>query len=252
MKFRRPGGPPLLKTVRGRRLLRNMIIIGLACIAGYLVSFKLYPAPLFSRDHAIPRVLDLGITEAQERITSNGFRVKVTAEEPDPRAPRGKVVWQDPPPGTIAPEGASVQLTPSAGPTTILVPDVINFDAGEAHRVIQAAGLSVGAEDSVSSNVEPGVVVATRPGPGVSRPNGTAVDLVLSSGPPPTGVPSVLGMTLDDARRVLQRVGLSVGGLRIEERDGPLGVVLNQNPGSGARLVRGGRVDLVVSGREDS
>ena len=231
---------------------RGAIIIALSCLAGYLVSYRLYPAPLFSRDHAIPRVLDLGITEAQQRMTASGFRVKVAPEEPDPRAVKGKVVWQDPPPGTIAPEGASVQLTPSAGPTTILVPDVINFDAEDARRVIQAAGLNAGSEDSVSSSVEPGVVVATRPGPGVSRPNGASVDLVLSSGPPPTGVPSVLGMTLEDARRVLQRVGLSVGELRIEQQDGPAGVVLNQDPGTGARLVRGGRVDLVVSGREDS
>ncbi|MEP7327558.1 MAG: PASTA domain-containing protein, partial [Gemmatimonadota bacterium] len=119
-------------------------------------------------------------------------------------------------------------------------------------KVIQAAGLTAGSEDSVSSGVAPGVVVATRPGPGASRPTGTAVDLVLSSGPPPTGVPSVRGMTLDDARRVLQQVGLSVGELTIQKRDGPAGVVLNQNPGTGARIVRGGRVDLVVSGREDS
>lgn len=252
MRLRRPEGPPFFKTVRGRRVLRGIIIVGLSCLAGYGVSCRLYPAPLFSRDHSVPRVLDLGITEAQQRVTSSGFRVKIAAEEPDPRAAKGKVVWQDPPPGTTAPEGATIELTPSAGPTTILVPDVINFDAEDARRVIQAAGLTMGSEDSVSSSVEPGVVVATRPGPGVSRPNGAAVDLVLSSGPPPAGVPSVRGMTLDDARRVLQRVGLSVGELKVEKRDGPAGIVLNQDPDTGARLVRGGRVDLVLSGREDS
>lgn len=252
MRFRRHDGPPLLQTVRGRRLVRNVLIILAACLAGYLVSFRLYPAPLFTRDHSVPRVLDVGITEAQQRVAASGFRIRIAPEEPDPRAAKGKVVWQDPPPGTIAPEGATVTLTPSAGPTTILVPDVINFEAEDAGRVIQAAGLSLGAEDSVASGVDPGVVVATRPAPGVSRPSGTPVDLVLSSGPPPSGVPSVLGMTVEDARRVLARVGLSVGGLRAQKGDGPPGVVLEQNPGSGSRVLHGGRVDLVVSAREDS
>jgi beta-lactam-binding protein with PASTA domain len=253
LKFRRHGSPALLSTVQGRRLLRNGLIVVGAMIAGYLLSaLWLFPAPIFSRDHSVPRVLDLGLTAAQERLTSEGFRVKLAAEEPDPRVARGKVVWQDPPPGTIVPEGSTIQLTPSAGQPSILVPDVVNFAAAEAKKVILASGLSVGREDSVQSSLEPGVVVQTRPAAGLARNAGTAVDLVLSSGPPTTGVPSVVGMSLDDARLVVQRVGLTVGGLRISASPGPNGVVLEQNPSAGSRLVRGSRVDLVISGREDS
>jgi len=248
LKFRRRQGPPLLQTVRGRRLLRNGLIIAGAALAGYLVSFRMYPAPLFSSDHSVPRVLDLGITEAQQRLTENGFRVRVRDEEPDFRAVRGRVIWQDPPPGTITPEGATVELVPSAGPATIIVPDVDGFDADHAREVIQAAGLTLGQEDSVTTAQDRGSVVATRPSAGVSRPPGTAVDLVLSSGPLPTGVPSVLGMGLQDARRVLERAGLAVGEVRTRSGSGPIGVVLEQEPASGGRLVRGGRVGLVVSG----
>lgn len=253
MKFRRSDGPPFFKTVRGRRVLRGGIIVGLAMIAGYILSATwLFPAPIFSRDHSIPRVLDVGLTEAQERLTSDGFRVRIAAEEPDPRAVKGRVIWQDPPPGTIVPEGSTVELTPSAGPPTFLVPDVVNFDASEAKKVILAAGLTVGREDSVESGLEPGVVVQTRPAGGLAREAGTAVDLVLSSGPPRSGVPSVIGMSIDDARTVVQRVGLTVGGVRVSPSDGPVGVVLEQSPSAGTRLVRGSRVDLVISGKEDS
>ena len=253
MKFRRHDSPPLLKTIRGRRLVRQGLVILAAVIAGYLLSAVwLFPAPLFSRDHSVPRVLDLGITEAQERLTDDGFRVRIAAEEPDPRAAKGKVVWQDPPPGTILAEGSAVELTPSAGPGTILIPDVVNFDAAEARKVILAAGLTIGQEDSVQSSLDPGVVVQTRPGGGLAREPGSPVDLVLSSGLPPTGVPSVIGMTQDDARRTIERLGLVLGELRVGRSDGPAGVVLEQNPRSGARLVRGSRVDLVISGREDS
>jgi beta-lactam-binding protein with PASTA domain len=59
-------------------------------------------------------------------------------------------------------------------------------------------------------------------------------------------------MSLDDARTVVQRVGLTIGGVRVSPSTGPVGVVLEQNPSAGTRLVRGSRVDLVVSGKEDS
>lgn len=253
MKFRRDGGPPFFKTIRGRRVLRSSLVVLAAMVAGYLLAiFWVFPAPLISRDHSTPRVLDMGLTAAQERLAADGFRVRVAAEEPDPRAVKGRVIWQDPPPGTIVPEGSTIEITPSAGPPTILVPDVINFDAAEARKIILASGLIVGREDSVESSLETGVVVQTRPAGGLARDAGTPVDLILSSGPPRAGVPSVVGMSLDDARRLVQRVGLAIGGVRVTPSQGPAGVVLEQNPSAGARLVRGGRVDLVVSGRDDS
>lgn len=233
--------------------MRSGIIILLAVAAGYLVSaFWLFPAPLFSRDQRVPRVLDEGLTLAQQDLTKAGFRIKIAGEEPDPRVPKDKVVWQDPPPGTILIQGSTVTLTPSAGPPQILVPDVVNFDAAEARKVLLAGGLSIGGEDSVQSSIEPGVVVQTRPAAGAARDAGTAVSLVLSSGPAPTGVPSVVGMSLDDARRVVERLGLTVGSLKVNARPGPQGVVLEQSPSAGSRLVRGSRVDLVISGKEDS
>ncbi|MEO8293904.1 MAG: PASTA domain-containing protein [Gemmatimonadota bacterium] len=253
MKFRRHEGPPVLKTVRGRRLLRGFLIIGMAMVLGYLVSaFWLFPAPIFSRDLRVPRVLDEGITEAQADLTKTGFRIKIAAEEPDPRVVRGRVVWQDPPPGTTLASGSTVELTPSSGPAQILVPDVINFDAGDARKVLLAAGLTIGSEDSVQSSAPTGVVVQTRPAGGAARDGGSPVSLVLSSGPPPTGVPSVVGMTLEDARRVVERLGLTVGAIRVLTNPGAAGVVLEQRPAAGARLVRGSRVDIVISGKEDS
>ncbi|MEO8200712.1 MAG: PASTA domain-containing protein [Gemmatimonadota bacterium] len=253
MKFRRHEGPPFLQTMGGRRFIRGAVIVLIAMIAGYLVSaFWLFPAPLFSRDQRVPRLLDEGLTLAQEDLVKAGFRVKLAGEEPDPRVPKDKVVWQDPPPGTILVQGSTVTLTPSGGPAQILVPDVVTFDAAEARKVMLAAGLSIGSEDSVQSSVDPGVVVQTRPAAGAARDAGSAVTLVLSSGSPPTGVPSVIGMSLEDARRVVERLGLTIGNLKVDTRPGPPGVVVEQAPAAGSRLMRGSRVDLVVSGKEDS
>jgi beta-lactam-binding protein with PASTA domain len=59
-------------------------------------------------------------------------------------------------------------------------------------------------------------------------------------------------MSLEDARRVVQRVGLSVGDLRVTAKPGPAGVVLEQDPAAGSRIFHGSRINLVISGKEDS
>ena len=232
--------------MQGRRRVRNVIIVTVAFIAGYLESVRMYPAPLFPKDHALPRLLDLGITEAQKQLTSQGFRIRIADEEPDPRLPKGKVVWQDPAPGTTLPAGSTVTLTPSAGPAQIPIPDVIGFEATEARKVLLAAGFATGEEDSVTSGIDVGAVVATRPAPGAARDAGSPVDLILSAGPGPVNVPSVVGLPLPEARVVIRRAGLTVGTIQAGN-GGAFGSVLRQDPAPGSRTARDTRVDLIVS-----
>jgi eukaryotic-like serine/threonine-protein kinase len=169
-------------TTRGR-LLRD---IGLVAAAG-LVAWGLAliwsaPAPIFSTDHAVPRVLDLGLQDAERRISALGFRPRFAGTEQHPGVPTGRVVGQDPPAGVILPAGSAVQLTTSATRTPVLVPDVIGFAATHAARVLDAAGLAAATVDSITDGADaPGVVVATRPAAGVSEDAGTAIGLVVSA-----------------------------------------------------------------------
>lgn len=242
--------PSLLSTVRGRRLLGGVTIVAAATLLGFLVAVRMYPAPLFPQNLALPRVLDIGITEAQERLRAAGFRLKIAPEEPDPRVPRGRVVWQDPPPGTLLADGSTVTLTPSAGPAQIPVPDLIGFDVIEAHKVILAAGFAVGEEDTVASGSDPGTVVATRPSAGSARDAGTPVDLILSSGPGRVTVPPVLGLPLAEARAALRGAGLQVGRVRRGDPSSAPGTVAQQNPAPGTSSLRDRPVDLVVFASE--
>jgi serine/threonine-protein kinase len=95
---------------------------------------------------------------------------------------RGAVVWQDPPPETILPPGATVQLTVSDGPAPVTIPDVVGLSLPYAERILTAAGIKVGSVDTVRAAPEPGVVMAVRPPPGNGRPRGSSVDLLVSGG----------------------------------------------------------------------
>ena len=72
---------------------------------------------------------------------------------------------------------------------------------------------------------------------------------VAVGAPPPTRcrVPRVIGKTLAPARRLIRRAHCSVGRLRYVRAARPKGKIVSQTPRAGRRLVRGSRVNLVLS-----
>jgi serine/threonine-protein kinase len=95
------------------------------------------------------------------------------------------VIWQDPAPGTAVPMNTAVQLTTSAGPATVPVPDLTGFVVRDAVTVLKAAGLVLGEIDTIAAIGEPGVVLGTRPSAGSGRAPGGAVGLIVTAGDPP-------------------------------------------------------------------
>ncbi len=98
-----------------------------------------------------------------------------------------------------------------------------------------------------STSVPAGSVISQNPAAGTSVAPGSAVDLVVSLGPPVT-VPNVVGQTQSTATAVLQRFNLTVGSVTRQVTPGVApGIVLSQNPAAGTSVAAGTAVDLVVS-----
>ncbi|MBM4186981.1 MAG: PASTA domain-containing protein [Gemmatimonadetes bacterium] len=242
---RRGLGLPLPKTVPGRRRLTATLVVLGAGLTGYLTTCIAYPRPLFGRDHAVARVVGLPVSEAEQQLAAQGFKVEIEGEEPDPEVPAGAVLAQDPPPDLVVPEGTIVTLTRSGGPSPVPVPDVIEFETELATRVVLAAGLRLGDVDSVPSATPAGVVVATRPAAGTMVP-GSTIDLVVSQGPVAVEVPNVVGLTRAQATARLAAAGFRLGrAIRAEGRRGDPNIVLEQRPAGGERTTPGSRVDLI-------
>lgn len=171
-------------TVAGQRLVRDAIVLASIFAVGYVAaSAWLSPVPLLTSEHAVPRVLELSVDEAQRKLAALDFRVKLDESRPHPSIPRGQVVWQDPPPGVVLGPNATVLLAPSAGPLGVPIPDVVGLAVPQATQILLAAGLKVGEIDSIAADPEPGIVIATRPAVGTARDPGTEVGLVVSGRP---------------------------------------------------------------------
>ena len=235
-------------TVQGRERLRIVVILAGATLLGYFLTCVAYPAPILPRDQAVPRVLGLPLDAAERELANQGLRVRLEEQSADPVVPAGHILWQDPPPETELTEGAVVSLTVSSGPGPVAVPDVMAFDLPQARRVLEAAGLRIGAIDTVANVAEAGVILATRPAGGASRAPGGAVDLIVSRGPAEIRIPDLVGLPQEQARERLESVGLRLGSITTRSgRPEQPGVVVEQRPAGGTLAPHEGRVSLVIS-----
>jgi eukaryotic-like serine/threonine-protein kinase len=101
-------------------------------------------------------------------------------------------------------------------------------------------------KEAYDDNMPAGNVLAVDPAVDTEVKPGAKVTVTVSRGKAPISVPNVLGKHVEEARNVLQGMGLFV---EVEEResDKPQGQVIEQNPAEGAGLEAGATIKLVVS-----
>ena len=80
MRARRHVAPrvPLFESGAWRGFLRDMGLILATFIIGYGISaFWLTPGSLFSKDHSLPRVIEMPEGRARQELTELGFRPRI-------------------------------------------------------------------------------------------------------------------------------------------------------------------------------
>ena len=128
-------------------------------------------------------------------------------------------------------------------------PGVINLPQAAAKAKLVKAELGFEVERSeYSETVAKGAVISTDPAAGSRIVKDGTVKAVVSRGPERHAVPSVKGMTLDQAQTAIQQAKLSFGSA-VEQYDEvvPKGTVIRADPKGGTLLKRDAAVDVVVS-----
>lgn len=139
----------------------------------------------------------------------------------------------------------------SQGTGDIVVPDVVGETEWRGKRALEELGLQMVVEERrTDERVPGGRIISQRPPAGRKVAEGEKVAVVISKGPRYVQVPDLEGMTVAQAKKVLQNNGLSLG--RQEEASDPQrpeGCILAQDPAAGRSVDKGSGVTVYVNRR---
>ena len=194
----------------------------------------------------------IGMTKDQAMATDQIASGQISPEweeEYNSNYAAGYIYKQSPVSGRTVREGQSVTLTVSLGTQYVTVPDLTNYVQTDAEQQLKALGVSVLVTQAVDTSVASGAVIRTDPAAGTQVAAGSTVILYISRPQvsTTTKVPSLTGMSVDDARTLLVQNHLGLGSQSEEYSDQPAGTVLSQNPAAGTTAKLNSRVNVVVS-----
>lgn len=250
-KSGRPNPAQWLQGPTGRTaaLAGGMAFLGLTL--GYLFATRLlFPAPPPPGDlREVPDLRGLDVQEASERILGTDLVPDEIHGFHHPEADSGQVFAQAPLPGQLVRPEAGVELTVSLGAERSIVPDVVGLRRDWAVSLLEAQGFGVEA-DTVEAPEARGLVVAVDPEPGSGVDLPAQLVLSVSTGPALVAMPSLMGMTEEEAGDTLRALGLEVAEVERVFRFGRnRGVVVSQVPPADSLLAPGTEVRFSVGRR---
>lgn len=217
-----------------------------------------------SKESIVPDLSNMTIEEANAALTDAGlvlsdemeYSLSDTVEE-------NRIISQDPLPKSLLAKGGAVKLIVSIGASggNIPVPDVTNKTSEEAITAIIEAELNYTIIEETSVLVEAGRVIRQTPIAGTRLNKDDIVTLHISKGnvaddTSNTGrvsVPSLMGLSRDQAESTLAANGLMLGTQTRKASSSPEGTVISQSPSLGKMVTRGSFVSIVLSsGNEGS
>ncbi len=131
---------------------------------------------------SIPNVVGQTVASAESTLLAAKF--VVTTRYINNPAAVGTVTSETPGASTQAPEGSTVSLDVSNGPSQISVPNVVGQPVAQAANTLGADSLTLGnVTYAASPTIANGDVISTNPAAGTTVAPNSAVDVVVSQGP---------------------------------------------------------------------
>ncbi|MDA0738513.1 MAG: PASTA domain-containing protein [Nitrospirae bacterium] len=131
----------------------------------------------------------------------------------------------------------------------VIVPNLVGSDETGASGALGAAGLAVGSiAQAFSLTVPAGVVISQSVMGATESAAGAFIDFVISLGPQPIFVPSLVAVSEPVARSLLESVGLNLGAVtQANSNTVPAGLVLAQGTAANQQVAFGTSVAITVS-----
>lgn len=197
----------------------------------------------------VPNVVEKSLEDAIESLDAAGLsNYTVSSELYDERIPAGHVIRQSPSGGRIVKQNRTIELTVSKGPEMVEVPSLEGADRRAAETTLTGRGLTPDVQYETSEEVDANIVIRQDPLPGTMLTRGQEVILIVSSGPRPIKMPSLVGKTEVEALDIINDLGLRVryATWDSEKGDSPGGIITSQDPEANQDVRPGDFIDYTL------
>ena len=232
------------------------LIVGIAILVGLISWLRSYTQ--HGVEVEVEDVRGMVVAEAEPILNARDLRLVVIDSTYTDKVPFGTIVDQDPKPNSHAKHGRAVYVTINA--TTkrhITMPNLQDISYRQAQTTLRGLGLRVDSVMTYEPSAFRDLVLDVKCDTGSVRPGdkiavGTRVRLVVGygRGTEQVEVPNVVGLTLQDARRLLLSHRLTVGAVSYDEEkvdDSAVRYIYSQTPAAGEKLLEGETVTLRLS-----
>lgn len=210
---------------RKHPLLVNLFAVLLAITAFVVISISILNGYTnHGQTITVPDLSGKKVREVQQTLASRKLEFAVIDSSYSDKVMPLTVIDQNPKPGSKVKEERTIYLTINAlNPPKVKMPDLRDASLKQAQLELESNGLKLGKlmykpdlalnavlEQQVrGKNIEPGTMVA----------KGTRIDLVVGDGLGQTeiDVPNLVGLSLEEAKFVLDGVGLNLGSVVTDE-----------------------------------
>lgn len=244
---------------RGNRFLSLLkrpwfiILFGVAVVIitlGFSIN-RIMLALLHSRPAVVvPKLEGKGLMDVLKTVSSLDLSLQLEGTDFDESLPAGTVLRQHPPSGMQVRAGRAIRVIVSKGGEVVFVPAISGRAIAEAQSLLASDGLQMGAVNEMySTDIQKGFVVSQSPSSGTVVTRGALVDVEVSKGMPPAGLPLLpdfIGMTADEARQWASGVNASIKIKEDASAVGQSGSVVKQDPLPGQPLLEGQDIRITV------
>lgn len=130
----------------------------------------------------------------------------------------------------------------------ITVPNVVGKPVEVAETTLKKLDLKVSVDEIASDDVPAGQVISQTPAAGTNVKARRIIHLTVSKGGSAMLIPDLKGLTLEQAKERLDKLGLTLGAVENgNDPDKPSNVIISQSPDSGSKATKGTRVNIVIN-----
>ncbi|MGO1385882.1 MAG: PASTA domain-containing protein, partial [Arachnia sp.] len=196
----------------------------------------------------MPQLVGRSIDEARTALADVNLVIGELQESWSEEVPTGIVLNASEDPGTQLKRDTAIDVTVSKGPEPISIPNFADdkTTAASAVEQLEEAGFTVETTQENSATVAKGLVVSQSPDSGNGK-RGDTITLIESLGPVMVEIPDVRYKSLEEAKKILETLGVTVDVQYVTDFPLSLNIASGTDPGRGTSVAEGSTVILLIA-----